>query len=317
MRVGRDGNFYVSDEYGPYIRKFNRQGHLLARIAVPAKFLLDPVAGVQSGDINNPVDAASLELTPANNITGRQANRGMEGLAITPDGKMLVGMMQNALIQDNGLNVVPTNTVPGRRGLNNRILTIDLETGETHEYVYTMDAHQPGARRQRDPGDQRSRVPGARARQPHAGSRRPPSAAPNLKRIYRIDLSKNGLQDVTDVSDVAEPAGAGGADAGGLNITPVPKMLFIDMLEGRLQGERDADDQGRDRREDGRAGLGAGSAGRPARALRRSATTICTPASRRRSTRSRWTAPRRASPTCRSSCRRRCSRPGQVKKALK
>jgi hypothetical protein len=79
VRVDRDGNFYISDEYGPYIRKFNRQGHLLARIAVPEKFLLDPVSGHRSGDINNPVDAASLELTPANNITGRQANRGMEG----------------------------------------------------------------------------------------------------------------------------------------------------------------------------------------------------------------------------------------------
>src|SRR5689334_2745873 len=128
VRVDREGNFYVSDEYGPYIRKFNRQGHLLARIAVPAKFLLDPVTGHKTGDINNPADAAALELTPASNITGRQANRGMEGLAITPDGSMLVGMMQNALIQDNGLQLVADNTVvPGRRGLNNRILTVDLK----------------------------------------------------------------------------------------------------------------------------------------------------------------------------------------------
>ena len=151
VRVDRDGNFYVSDEYGPYIRKFNRQGHLLARIAVPAKFLLDPVSGHQSGDINNPVDAASLELTPANNITGRQANRGMEGLAITPDGTMLVGMMQNALIQDNGLVAVADNTtVPGRRGRNNRILTVDDRDRRDARVRLHGGCHQPGPRRQRD-----------------------------------------------------------------------------------------------------------------------------------------------------------------------
>ena len=36
----------------------------------------------------------------ANNTSGRVANKGMEGLAITPDGRTLVGIMQNALIQD-------------------------------------------------------------------------------------------------------------------------------------------------------------------------------------------------------------------------
>ena len=44
----------------------------------------------------------SLELYPAFNTTGRQANRGMEGLAITPNGRTLVGIMQNALLQDHG-----------------------------------------------------------------------------------------------------------------------------------------------------------------------------------------------------------------------
>ena len=34
------------------------------------------------------------------NVSGRTANKGMEGLALTPDGKTLVGIMQNSLIQD-------------------------------------------------------------------------------------------------------------------------------------------------------------------------------------------------------------------------
>jgi len=49
----------------------------------------------------------------------------MEGLAITPDGKTLVGFMQSALLQDGG---------DGKKA--NRIVTIDVATGATKEYAY-------------------------------------------------------------------------------------------------------------------------------------------------------------------------------------
>lgn len=61
----------------------------------------------------------------AGNATGRVANKGMEGLTITPDGTTLVGFEQSPLIQDGG---------DGGRA--NRIVTIDLSTGQTHQYVY-------------------------------------------------------------------------------------------------------------------------------------------------------------------------------------
>ena len=195
---------------------------------MPAKFLLDPESGHQSGDINNPTDAASLELTPANNLTGRQANRGMEGLAITPDGRMLVGIMQNALIQDNGLAILGDPfAVPGRRGLNNRILTMDVETGDTHEYVYTVDAINQGrgvneilAINDHEflvlERDNRTRLAN-------------PPTTPNLKRIYKIDLKKNGNNDVTDVSDIASLPETGAQL--GTGIVPVKKTLIIDLLK--------------------------------------------------------------------------------------
>src|SRR5215510_7655839 len=123
IRVGYNGTFYVSDEYGPYVFEFDRQGNLIRRIAVPSKFA-----------IANPSADPNAELL--GNKSGRQANRGMEGLAISPDGRTLFGMMQNALLQDNGL----TPNTTDRLGLNNRILKIDLTTGETHEYVYVLDA---------------------------------------------------------------------------------------------------------------------------------------------------------------------------------
>ena len=72
------------------------------------------------------------------NTSGRQANRGMEGLAISPDGNTLIGIMQNALLQDNAL----TPGTVDRQSVNTRILTVDLFTGETHQYclLYTSDA---------------------------------------------------------------------------------------------------------------------------------------------------------------------------------
>jgi hypothetical protein len=48
----------------------------------------------------------------------------MEGLAITPDGKTLVGIMQAELAQD------PSKLL--------RIVTIDIATGTTHEYGYLL-----------------------------------------------------------------------------------------------------------------------------------------------------------------------------------
>jgi hypothetical protein len=44
--------------------------------------------------IKSPVGANEIAM----NTVGRTANKAMEGLAITPDGKTLVGIMQNALI---------------------------------------------------------------------------------------------------------------------------------------------------------------------------------------------------------------------------
>ena len=50
----------------------------------------------------------------------------MEGLAITPDGTMLVGIMQASLEQDGASPKLL------------RIVTIDVATGVTHEYAYLL-----------------------------------------------------------------------------------------------------------------------------------------------------------------------------------
>ena len=145
----------------------------------------------------------------------------MEGLTITPDGRTLVGIMQNALLQDHGVD--PTTI--GRVGFNNRILTVDLLTGRTHQYVYVMDAVNQGrgvnemlAINSHEflvlERDNRTLVP------------TPPNSAqtPNLKRIYKIDLAKPGLTDVSDIDELPQ----GALDP---SIVPVTKTLFVDLLD--------------------------------------------------------------------------------------
>ena len=113
IRVSKDGeSVFISDEYGPYVYQFDRaSGRRLKAFTLPRKFAVSNLSPVGDTEING-------------NTSGRVANKGMEGLAITPNGKTLVGIMQAPLIQDGGKTV--------------RIVTIDIATGITHEYAYTL-----------------------------------------------------------------------------------------------------------------------------------------------------------------------------------
>ena len=76
----------------------------------------------------------------------------MEGLAITPDGRTLVGAMQSPLLQDGG----------DVKGGVTRIVTIDLTSGATREYAYQLDTGVKTTR-SANRGDQQPRVPRRRA----------------------------------------------------------------------------------------------------------------------------------------------------------
>jgi hypothetical protein len=115
IRVSPVQTFYLSDEYGPYIYEFDWQGKRIRSLPVPKKFA-----------IAKP-HADGLQETAQNN-SGRVTNRGLEGLAITPDGNRLVAMMQSPLIQDGG-----------RNGRNCRILRLDIATGHCREFAYVLD----------------------------------------------------------------------------------------------------------------------------------------------------------------------------------
>lgn len=200
VRVSRCGDtVFISDEYGPFLYEFRiANGKRLRSISLPNKFLIDLPSA-------NPTD----ELTK--NKFGRQANRGMEGLAISPDGSKLYGMMQNAVIQDGALNA--SN---GRIGLNNRIVEIDVETGAVREFVYQLDNAANGTNEIVAVNDREFLVI---ERDGRAG------AAAQFKKVFKIDISS--ADDVRGVSTLP----TSGLPAG---VHAVAKSLLFDMLDPKF-----------------------------------------------------------------------------------
>ncbi len=120
LRLSNDGrSVFISDEYGPYVYQFDRAlGVRLRTFTLPTDFFVTNLFPVGATEISD-------------NTVGRTANKGMEGLAITPDGKTLVGIMQNALIQDANEGGAAANLL--------RIVTIDIASGHwTHQYAYLL-----------------------------------------------------------------------------------------------------------------------------------------------------------------------------------
>ncbi|MCW2548413.1 MAG: esterase-like of phytase family protein, partial [Mycobacterium sp.] len=114
-----DGTFWVSDEYGPYVTHFDANGYELVRL---------------TPDPNSPDNASHkiLGLLPPE-YAFRLKNKGMEGLTVTPDGSTLVGIMQSALQQPDLGSTKAANVAA------TRIVTINLHTFKTKQYLYLLD----------------------------------------------------------------------------------------------------------------------------------------------------------------------------------
>src|SRR5262249_24928863 len=95
-----DGSFFIGDEYGPYIYRFSASGQMLSAIRPPAA-LIPMRNGKQDFSSNNPGPGAK-KPSPEDPETGRQNNQGLEGVALTLDGKLLVAVLQSATRQDGG-----------------------------------------------------------------------------------------------------------------------------------------------------------------------------------------------------------------------
>jgi hypothetical protein len=198
LRRGPSGNVFLSDEYGPVVIEFDSSGHALRSLPVPARYL-----------IKHP--AATKEEEIARNKSGRIANAGMEGLAISPDGSRLYALQQLPLLQDTKLGKKGK-----RQGLNCRLLEIDLKSGATREFVYPLESTHTKLCEILAVDDSKFLVI---ERDGELGAK----AA--FKRIIEIDIKH-----ATDTSQIATfpPKGLP------KHVHPVKKSTFIDLLEPRF-----------------------------------------------------------------------------------
>jgi hypothetical protein len=177
------GTIFVSDEYGPRILEFSQKGRQLREFKAPVKFVSD------------------AKEQPSKR--GRVANRGLEGLAITPSGKLLASL-QGPLVQDGG-----------RDGCNIRMLELNPKTGATRELVYPLESSKNGISELLAIGDADFLV-----------LERDGSAAPDrFCSIFRINTSH-----ASDISSLDHLPASGPVNG----VTPVAKSLFLDLTRQHL-----------------------------------------------------------------------------------
>jgi len=121
IRVGKNGNLFISDEYGPRLIEFTTEGTFVREFELPDRYLVD-TPGV-SKPKENPF-----------NHSGRQSNRGMEGLAFGDGGKM-IGLMQSPLLQDS----YRKSNLDKPAGLNCRMPVFSSDGKCECEFLYQLE----------------------------------------------------------------------------------------------------------------------------------------------------------------------------------
>jgi len=195
----RTGHLLVSDEYGPSLIEFDRDGNLLRRFETPANLL---PRNRSSGTNNHASDDG--------NDAGKRNNRGFEGLAISPDGRYVYAMLQSPMLDEGGA---------AQTGRFARIVKFDTTTGRAvAQYAYLMDRSGQGQ------GISALVALGGEKFLVLERNNRGVGVGAHLntadKSVYEIDLSS-----AVDVSDVTLPAsGTGFAGA----VTKVAKRIDLD-----------------------------------------------------------------------------------------
>lgn len=117
--------YWVADEYGPALYRFDRRARLQETLWPPDSFLPRIDGRVQF----------TAQKPPE---SGRRNNRGFEGLTLTPDRRRLVAFLQSPLMQDAG---------GSNRSQNTRMLEFDIAPRSptrgqvVGDYVYPLTWH--------------------------------------------------------------------------------------------------------------------------------------------------------------------------------
>jgi hypothetical protein len=228
MRLSNDGrHIFISDEYGPHVYEFDRfTGKRTRSFELPSSLLVTNQSPVGADEVsgNTVVTTPQIPGIPIN-TKGRVDNKGMEGLAITPDGRTLAGIVQNALIQDANSGVKNAKNFL-------RIVTIDIKSGlYTHQYGYLLtdgsgvseivavNDHQFLV----DERDGNGRESG--------GDETTPSTPALVKKLFKIDLQ--GATDISGLDNGTMTPAAAIAAA-------IPKTLFLDIVQSLVMNGIDA-----------------------------------------------------------------------------
>lgn len=196
----RNGNLLVSDEYGPSLYEFDRNGNRVRAFTTPANI------------VPRAADGTPNYASDVGNTLGKRTNRGFEGLAVSPDGQYTFAMLQSAMLDEGGSN-----------GVYNRIVKFDNDTGlAVAQYAYRMEGSSQGRGISSlvAINDHEFIVLERNNRGLGVDS---DLASPN-KKVYLIDLAG-----ATDVSNLD-------LDAAGVVFTPVAKNAtpFLDLTANAL-----------------------------------------------------------------------------------
>ena len=229
-----NGNFLISDEYGPSLYEFTGTGTFVRSFDTPGNLLPRDANGTP----NFVDDRGTIR-------TGRQDNRGFEGLSLSADGTKAYAMLQDPLVNE-GRN--PNNgNADGRFSRNLRIVEFDVASGAPErQFIYQLEPV-AAINTLGDPdfaANQQGRGIGISAIQHLGGTKflvlerdnrgvgteTSPLDTPLLKRAYVIDIA--------NASDVANLSLAGTNDLPG-GVSPVAKeqLPLVDLIaELRARG---------------------------------------------------------------------------------
>jgi hypothetical protein len=126
LAIRSNGNFLVADEYGPSLYEFDASGSFVRAFETPSNLMPR-----EASNTLNYVDGRPTITS------GRQDNRGFEGLTLSNDGTKAYAILQDPLVNEGPVN---SGEAQGRRGQNLRIVEFDVASGDsTAQYIYQLE----------------------------------------------------------------------------------------------------------------------------------------------------------------------------------
>jgi hypothetical protein len=204
-----DGTFWVGEENGPSLAHFAADGRMIARY----------VPGGTAGEFAGAHYEVKDVLPPI--LTRRAVNRGIEGLAVSPDERFLYFIMQSPLANPD--------TSAFRVAKNTRLFKIERATMKiVGEYIYTLD--DPKTFR-RDPSDKQSDVRISELMAVGVDRLIVDERTEQTTKLYEIDLALATSILDTKWDDPATRPTLEQIEPGAADIKPVSKVLRFDSTD--------------------------------------------------------------------------------------